>query len=413
MKEAVRVVVYQGVTFGLQIVFLLLAARALGPELQGKYALLRTCTYLIETFMWLGLTSGITYFVAKDFERYHNAMLVTSAAYIAAGVAISLPLLLAALPHFQVPAAVGLAVVLWVVSLALVQLFQKIFLGQQRYGLYNSVSILTASSLFLPLGVFWLAGRITLQNVIYCNVLGNLAGIVVSLIAHRHYLSRLAFPASSFRGLLAEFYSVGLKGYVSSVAFQLLYRTDFFFVGYFLGARVLGIYSLAVFVVEAIQKVPDWLGSVLAPKVSAGQDPNGDVTRRFAFGAFGFVVTICVLLGAAGLSRFNYLVVALGPKYQGVEMIVLALMPRALLHCLIAIYGGNLAGRGYTIYHPLSGMAGLATLVGCDLVLFHYFGLAAAIAGITVAYCVAAAIMVLAARRPAGRAMPMLETVGA
>jgi O-antigen/teichoic acid export membrane protein len=413
MREALRVVLYQGVNFGFQILFLLLAARALGPEVQGKYAILRTCTYLIETFMWLGLTSGVTYFVAKDFERYHNAMVVTCAAYIAGGVAISLPLVLMVFPHFQIPSATGFLIVLWVASLAIVQLFLKIFLGQQRYRLYNHVNILTACSLFLPLVGFWMAGRITLQHVIYCNVFGNLVGIAASMIAHRGYLASLDFPASSFRGLLTEFYSVGLKAYLSALAFQLLYRADFFFVGYFLGARTLGIYSLAVLVVEAVQKVPDWLGLVLAPKVSAGLDPHGNVTRSFALASFGFVVVISALLGVAGLARFNYLGIALGAKYHGVETIVLALLPKALLHSILAIYGGNLSGKGYTIYHPLSGIVALGTLVACDSVLFHYFGLSAAIVGITISYCVATAIMVFAACRRVQPTVPALETVGA
>ncbi len=413
MKDAIKVILYQGITFGLQIAFMLLAARVLGPELQGRYAILRTCTYLIETFMWLGLTSGVTYFVAKDFARYHNALVLSSSVYVLLGIIASIPVIVFVLPRFQIPVAVGLLVVVWVVSLALTQFSLKIFLGQRRYRLFNYISILTSCGLFVCFLGFWAAGRITLQTVIYCNILSNFFGLGVSIFAHRHHLLLLEMPTNSFRALLAEFYSVGLKGYISSVAFQLLYRADFFFVGYFLGAKTLGLYSLAVFVIEAIQKVPDWLGLVLAPKVSAGLDFDGSLTRHFALGSFAFVLAISGLVGLARLAHYNYLAATLGSKFQGVEMIVLALIPRALIHSILAIYGGNLAGRGYTNYHPLAGFVGLTVLVICDSILFHYFGLISAMVGITVAYAVATSILVIGARRYAGSTTPVLAAVGA
>ena len=49
---------------------------------------------------------------------------------------------------------------------------------------------------------------------------------------------------------------------------------------------MLGIYTVAVFVIEAIQKIPDWMGLVLLPKVTSGQDINGELTHKYAFLSF-------------------------------------------------------------------------------------------------------------------------------
>jgi O-antigen/teichoic acid export membrane protein len=405
MKQIVLVVLYQSLTFLLQLTFLFTAARSLGPELQGKYAVLRTCSYLIEAFMWLGLTSGVTYLVAKDFERYHNSLIIAASVYLTCGIACGIPAIIYGLPYFHVSPATGFLVLVWVVSLASSQLFLKIFLAQQRYDVFNYVSVATGVALCIAFAGFWVASRITLSTVICCNVLGNLAGTAVSLAAHRRHLVRLDFAVLPIGSVVVEFYSVGLKGYLSSIAFQLLYRVDFLFVGYFLGARTLGIYSLAVFVVEGVQRVPDWLGSVLTPKVSAGLDRDGTMTRSLAAGAAGFVAVAGMVVVFARLWHLPYLTYMLGARFQGVEAIVLALLPKGIIHAVFVIYAANLSGKGYTFYHPLSGVVSVATLIVLDSFLFHYLAISAAIIGITGAYVVAAAIMIYGAHRSSERSI--------
>ena len=61
----------------------------------------------------------------------------------------------------------------------------------------------------------------------------------------------------------------------------------------------LGVYTVAVFVIEAIQKVPDWLGLILAPQVAAGRDADGSITRRYAIAAV-LVVAFSAAVGACG-----------------------------------------------------------------------------------------------------------------
>ena len=398
MREALRVILFQFLSYGLQLLFMLPAAKELGPDQQGMYALLRTSAYLIEAFMWFGLTSGSAYFVARNFERYHDALVVSSMAYLSCGIALGLPVVVFVLPQFDVPVATGLIVYVWVISLALVQFLLRIFLGQQRYLLYNMVNILINATLFALFIVFAVTDSITLHNVIYCNVISNMVGLVAAVVAHRRYLRRLKVSIVALREVLPEFYSVGLRGYFSSVVFLTLFRVDLFFVGYF-HPQSLGFYSLAIFVIEAVQKVPDWLAMVLSPKVSAGLDADGAMTRTFARNALIFVLAIGAVLGVLDLVHFDYLQFVLGPKYEGVEIIVLALIPKAAIHTLVAVYGGRLAGRGYALYHPLSGVVALVTLVVVDSILLPPFGLTGAIVGISIAYAIAAAIMVFGAHR--------------
>jgi O-antigen/teichoic acid export membrane protein len=278
------------------------------------------------------------------------------------------------------------------------QLFFKIFIAQQRYSLYNRIYLLTSAAAFVPLLWMLSRGGITFHDVIWCNVFANGLGIVFSVIAHRSNLVRNGAAGGISRERIADFFSVGIKGYISSVAFLLLYRADFFIVGH-LAPKALGAYTIAVFIGEAVQKIPDWLGLMLVPKVSVGQDDDGSLTRRYLLLSWGFVAAVAAVLGVAALAGFRYLELLLGSDYHDVEFYVLALMPKALIHCVIAICGARLAGHAYTLYHPLAGVVAFVVLMVVDVVLFQFLGIAAAIIGITTAYAVAGFILAAGARR--------------
>jgi O-antigen/teichoic acid export membrane protein len=398
MKESFKVIAAQSLSFGLQILFMLVSARALGIESQGMYGIARTCAYLAESLMWFGLTSSITHLIASNFERYHAPLFAIAAIYLSAWTLLVLPVVLWVMPAYGIAAGTGLLVLAWTVTLAVTQLFLRVFIGQQRYSLYNGMYLLTSAAIFLPLALFSKAGQISLHEIIWCNIFANALGVVCCLIAHRNHLAKISPSRESIGKTIADFYVVGFKGYISSAAFLLLYRADFFIVGYF-APRMLGIYTVAVFIGEAIQKVPDWLGMMLVPKVSSGQDADGRLTARMLLMSVGFVVSVTALLGGAAVFGFPYVEVLLGKEYYGVELLVLALMPKACLHCVIAVYGARLAGRGYTLYHPAAGLVAFAVLVATDGLLFRFLGIGAAIIGITIAYAVAGSILAVGARK--------------
>lgn len=399
MKDTLRVVVIQGVIYGLQVVFILLAARILGPASQGHYAVLRTSVYLIELVMWYGLTSGIVYFIASDFKKYHDLLLNIAVAYIAFSFLLGLLIVKHLFPCFGFPAETGYLVVLWVSTLALLQIFQKLFLGQKRYRLYNNVYIINSLALFFTLFVYWMRGPVTLESILYCNIFSNIASIGYAFLSHRRYLVDFKISFRINFDILKELYRVGLKGYFSGIAFLVLYRLDFLFVGYYLGSRVLGIYTIGVFIIESIQKVPDWLGLILPPKVASGLDDTGKLTRRYVVVSFVFMIFVGAIIYVLNILHFEYVVFALGDKYRGVENIVLLLFPRALLHGAMVIYAANLSGKGYTLYHPLAGAISLVVLLIIDSLLIPQYGLHGAIIGITTAYCCATTIMILGYRK--------------
>lgn len=396
MKKVFRVLLLQGVTYGIQVAFMLAAARVLGPEQQGQYAILRTTAYWAEAFLWLGLTSGIPYFIAKDEKRYHDLVLLICPIYAGLSTACGA----AALLMWHAFAAGGsgnlrlnLLVLAWIFSLALVQVLLKVFLGQRRYHEYNLVNLVGSFAMLIAFLLVWRLGRISVGSIIGCGIFGNFLTLLLGVYAHRVPLGRLQWPSEGAIERTRDLYRVGIQGYLSSIAFLVLYRADFFMVGLFLGAKTLGIYSTAVFIIEAIQKVPDWLALIFTPEVAAGMDLTGSRARKYIILSFSFVLLAGIVMLVLYAQHISPARMFLGAKYQGLERVVMLLLPRALLHSIMVIFAAYLSGKGYTFYHPAAGVVATAGLVLFDRVMVPGSGVVGAAQGIMFAYFIATAVM--------------------
>jgi O-antigen/teichoic acid export membrane protein len=406
MREAARALPGQATTYAIQFILLILVARMLGPSDQGQYSLLRAAVYLSEVFLWLGLNTGLTYLVARDPARYQGPLIQASILYLGFALMVAAVLLLVVRPHtspggvMEVLVARPMLFLGWLATLALLGVIQRTFLGLREFGLYNQTFIISAAASLVVVTTLAIMGRVTVGAVARASVAGNLAGLIFGVWIHRSRLAKLG-PFRWDRALLpvlGEAYTVGLKGYASSIAFFALYRLDFFFVGHFLGNRSLGLYAVAVQVVEAIQKIPDWLATVVAPQIAAGRPGGAQLTRRLAATSVGAVVAFGLVALLLQPWEAAYLPYVLGAEYVGVGGLVVLLVPRAVLHAIMVSYAGYLAGRGYTLFHPLAGLAGVVVLCGMDVLFIPTHGVSGALAGITAAYVAATVVMVIGFR---------------
>jgi O-antigen/teichoic acid export membrane protein len=182
------------------------------------------------------------------------------------------------------------------------------------------------------------------------------------------------------------------------VAFLALYRIDFFFVGHFLDSSALGRYAVAVQLIEAVQKGPDWMATTLAPLIAAGRQGGARLTHRIAAASVAAVAVCGVLVVVLKPWEAVILLHTLGDGYAGVSDLLILLLPRAILHAIMITYAAYLAGHGYSLFHPLAGAVGVAVLIGIDMAFVRTHGLSGAIAGITTAYLAATVVMVVGFR---------------
>lgn len=411
MRSTLRVVGGQGGAFAVQVLATALIAKGLGPAGQGSFAIARTGVVLGEAVLWLGLNSGFSYLVARDWQKSFRTLYIASLLHLVVTTAM-LVFFGCLYQQFSdnfstwVPAKVmsageGIAsykwpLFGWLVVWSLFQLHYRALMSLHDFELANILNLLNGGLVVVWVLVF--PAAISLLNVIYVQIAALGVGICVSFLwlsarlqASQH--ARRVWPQA------VEGYTIGSNGLVSTFAFLALYRVDLIFVGHFCGAAETGRYAVASFAVEAVQRVSDWLAAILAPRVATGM--KNPLQRAWRYAQYGALVVLAlgIVLAVLRVLGFSPIVTLVGQGYSGVELLVLALVPRGILHAIMVSFAGILSGRGYTFYHPLAGILALLVLVGCDAILVARLGTFGAAIGITFAYIVAATGMFIGARR--------------
>jgi O-antigen/teichoic acid export membrane protein len=385
----------QTVGFLFQVGSLVLVGRMLGASMQGQFAVIRAAVYLAEAVLWLGVSSSTTYFVARDRSRYLTPLLTIAVVHLAvaiAGIVLLISLLPSELAHsVRAVRAELMPFAVWLTCFALMQTAQRILLGLRRFLLYGVVGIVAgAVTCSVTLVMTELVGARSLAAATTPYIIGCAVATFTAVVCERSFTRRWSVPS---RDVLRESYEVGIKGYTSSVAFIGLYRVDLLLMTRYIDPRLVGLYAMASAAAEAVQKVPDWLASVLSPIVASGRDPEGQVTRVRLLQALAATALLIAGVEAARLGGMSPLTTVFGADYNGTDGLFLLLAPKVLLHASMVIFAGYLAGRGYPLLHPAAGIAALATLVAVDLQLIPRWGLQGAVTGITLAYAVANVVM--------------------
>jgi O-antigen/teichoic acid export membrane protein len=265
--------------------------------------------------------------------------------------------------------------------------------------LYFWANVVSSSSAGLGLLLVLLVpGKLSLEMTLLTQIIATFSAALfgVILIARKHGQIEM-FTCRAWldwaTGLRA-----GANGLASTIAFMGLYRIDLFLVVTFCDKKTSGIYAVASFTVEALQRASDWFAAVLTPMVASGLT-NG---HKEAFRNSGLGMGIVLGAGLIGCSfvmaGYDPFRASMGVEFSGVSRLVWLLIPKACLHCIMVSYAAVLAGRGYTFYHPASGVGAMVVLLLLGLILGPAYGPLGVIASLTVAYLVSAVIMILGTR---------------
>jgi O-antigen/teichoic acid export membrane protein len=250
-----------------------IVSRVLGVEGKGVYSLWMATLTGLWIVAALGIAQGHLYHASKD-ARWLPHFLPNGTAF-ALGIGG-----LVGLSYFLGGRALDLdAVALfpWPVLLAgiaavpagvLLTYQQQYFLVLERYELAKASVVI--SLVVLPLLGFIglaLAGRATVSSfaVIFA------VSLILSFVVFRTVAYGLGPPSAGFSGTLARrSLTFGWRQFASDVALYLMGRLDFFLVMLFLGARNLGIYSVAVGLAEISVRLSNEIGTMLFPAFAGG-----------------------------------------------------------------------------------------------------------------------------------------------
>lgn len=389
----------------------LLVARLLGPAGKGGFALVTTSIWILANTAQLGVPHAVVYYT----PRIGQAALIGSALLLSACVSVGTVLLgMIVAPFVRARILSAFDPSAFLVALAAVpflfagNVFAALLQGRYRLREYN---IVRAVPSFAFIGLFLLAIRIGHDLFIGALISwvvsqGLFAVVGFGLVARSVPWSRLTRGRPFSYG--SQLIAFGLKTHMGNMLKFLQYRLDVLIVGFFLSPAQVGYYVVAMSISELVWKLPNAVGAVLLPKVAG-------VTKKEYTSAFTStvsrhvtlvtVLSLALLLGTARPLIDILYGMAFRPAYEP----LLILMPGALCLSVWKVLASDLIAQGYPGLYGLSALVSVLTMVTLDLLLIPSLGVSGAAAASSVAYIVAAALLLAMYSRITGT--PFLQCV--
>jgi O-antigen/teichoic acid export membrane protein len=363
-------------------------ARTVGPSGNGTFALLSTTINIAVLVVSLGITAGITYQVS------HRHWAVRSALVSSLWLSLGLGLLGTAAafgfyaltqhsalrdvaPHLAIIAAVAITPAL------LFQFITAILLGRDRYEGYATLLLVNAGVLLF--GAVGLALAFGLTGA----VAGFTAAMATTALVGVWVAGRPA-PEDADRsdpehGRPASWHvrkalRFGVQSWPANLLQQANYRLDLLILGGYVAARHVGVYSVAVTIVQVAWILPHGIQTVLFPRAASldAATQAGTLTAADSDAAMARATrhTVLLLVPSAVIVALLLALVPIiyGRKFDETVLLGLILLPGVLVLGVGKVLSSVIAGRGRPRYNLYNGLMTCVVTIGLYFWLIPRYG---------------------------------------
>ena len=375
-----------------------LTARMLGPYRRGVLALVMTLPLTLVYFADLGISKANVYLIGRHRRPERSVAANSAVLALIVGVLIGLIVWLARSLVLNtvlrgLPARY-LALILLLTPLLLLHTYwMAILRAGRRFGLFNLLRLLMPVAL---LGFTALALLIFKRGIgwtVVAYVVSVLLAVSIGLVV----VGRLVRFKPSFDYFLAcESLVYGVKSYVQNLLGHLTYRLDIYLVAFFLTLPEIAFYGIAISISEMVCYIPNSVGLVLFPKLSATEECSvHQVTAEVCRHTLLVTALASVAVLVAGVIGIPLLY---GVAYTPVVLPLLLLIPGTTMITLYKVLARNFSSRNRQEVSILVAGAGLALNGVLDWFLIPRLGIVGAALGSSCAYIVMGVAMLFAFR---------------
>lgn len=373
---------------GINAVVGILLARFLTVLDRGIMFLVMTLPILVYSFLDVGLSQANIYMLKKK-EYAPRYVLGNSLAYcLVVGLVATIGLWLLRIPVQElVLKGMPKEAYIWMVLLVPVLLLSRMLLSflraYDRFDLFNLQRLLEGILLLTGISVifFGFHGGLTQVIALYFGVMTTtLLFALVSLM--------ITIPVElGFNGgMLKESFLYGSKIYAHNMLGFLNYRLSMYLLAIYLSPVEVAYYSLAASLGEMVWYIPDSVGLVLFPRLTAVEDAEiGPLTAKV--GRFTMVFT--ALIGI-GLLSTGWLLIPLvyGADYQASVIPLIVLMPGIMAMGLYKVLIRYFTAKDRQQWMVLAAVIGVAVTAIAIFVLLPLWGTNGAAAATAFGYAV-------------------------
>lgn len=379
----------QGLSAVVQFLNVLVIAKFLGPEGNGIYSMALIISLTLGLFLNLGMGQSNAYFVGR--REFSVSQVYSSATKI-----FWLYLLILAIVFFLLA---GWFESLWGLSygylcvlivcvpvIVLNSWLLGVFQGREDFSTYNAamvVSPVISLSLTLILvalgideGVFFYGGWF----------LGNLLSTIYLVVkikdVARYENKKIQAP------YLRKAIVYGWKAHLSNLSSYAMYRVDIYFLNYFYGSSVVGVYSVAQQIIERFWMIAQAVSTVLFPRLASLNYAKSNKSRvELTCFSAKWVFLSSILCGFLVYFLVDYFIeVAFGNEYSMAALAVQILLPGMIFFNLSRVLASYSSSTGFVGYMAVVSLICLMVSVAINLLLTPIYGISGAALATTISY---------------------------
>ena len=378
-KQGLYVLLARIFEFTVSMGSVILVARALGPEGRGKYALMTLIPMLLTLVTTFGITNANVYLLKQ--KKYGLNKFITNSiifSFVSSALTTGLFYMLynvvvyRFLPSLS-PDEIFIPLLILPVSLLFFYL-QNILLGVGAIRKYNLTNIMLSLSFFILLLLFMNDLKLTVWKAVYAWMFSNLFTCIVTLWFCLKESEGFRF--SPDWSLAVESVRYGIKTHFGNVMLNSRSRLELIFIGYFMNNNAVGLYSIALGMIDKFDLLNRTISYLLFAEVSASNKLQGDkLTATVARNTFWVMIIAAVPLML--LSR-PIIVLLYGEEFLLSRYPLCILLFSTAISALVFALGSLFQGSGKPQTYSLACGIGLVITAVLDLELVPSYGLVGA-----------------------------------
>jgi len=374
----------------IQLVSIIIIARELGVEGNGQYALAILLPTFMALFLSVGLTSSNIYFVGKK-EFSLTTIYTTSISMGIIIVTIGLACGFLLVKFYgdrifpNIPFEV-LMIALFIFPSSLMNSFQLSFLQAiEDFSTYNIVSLVQPILFLIMICGLYIFNILTLNNIVLSSLISPFLLLFISTfyVVQKGYAFKLSNYSSVY---MKRSLSYGLRSHMSNLVAFVNYRADIFLLNLLATPVSVGLYYVAVQIVERLWILSQAMSTVLFPRFVSLQKDDEKRVRLIAK-AFRIVI-ILTLLASLLLSIFGYYAIGLlfGEDFLDAYFAILFLIPGIVFGAGSRILANAIAAKGKPELNIYTSVFAMVLNIILNIILIPQYGFIGAAVATSIAY---------------------------
>lgn len=374
----------------LNLLTVVLIARAYGPEGNGAFALALLMPTMLASFLNLGVAPANVYFLGSNQITVRNLLSANAPIFLwlgAIGSAGGAYLLLwnasGIFPGIS-PLILWFALAIFPIRL-LNSYLHSLFQGLQQFKPYNLLATLQPTFLLSLVSGLALFGNRELVFLVGAEFLSQLFVLGLTLRWLLPFLGPKV-KAKTTENISKKILGYGWKAHLSNILAFVNYKADVFLVNFFMGPAAAGVYVIAVGMSEKLWLMSQAASTVLFPRLSQlSADENKRKVLTPLVARWVLLSTLVATLIMAALAPW-FIIWIFGLDYSGALLPFWVLLPGIVCGAASRVLANDIAARGlpeWNLYTSL--FVVIVNLIG-NILLIPNYGLAGAAASTTIAY---------------------------